>query len=96
MKILKVQNVSVIQNTNQKQFDKMLFCLKRLGSFDLGDAILLHPTEWKYSKQKYYIVKPCDSIDDICQKFDVSKEWIFAKNNCKNVFAGQKIVVGEL
>lgn len=110
MKVLQIESEKIFQNTNSKNFANLVGTNCHFD-FDLGDMIILqneNDFENKFAKTKiacldckqtnyiYYIIKPKDTLESVCKKFGISKNYIFDKNSCKRFFAGQKIIVGEL
>ena len=90
MKVISVDNVKYIKNTNNKKFANIL---KQTGlqnkTFQLGDMIVLPSNV----SQDFYVVQPCENINLIASKFNTSVENLERLNKCKNFFAGQKIKV---
>lgn len=99
MKVLELTNVKILQNTNSQKFE---IRLKNNGTkkHQLGDAVLLEHDDFlpkiKNSHTTYYVVKPCDTLEKVCKKFDLSKDWFCKKNKCKQIFAGQIVIVEDV
>ena len=109
MKVLQIKNEKIFQNTNSKNFANLI---GEDCDFDfaLGDMIILQNNnfenkhaktnilslDYKQKNYLYYVIKPIDTLESVCKKFEISKSYIFDKNSCKRFFVGQKIIVGEL
>lgn len=54
---------------------------------EIGDVLIL-----KYPEQTiYHIVKPKDTIKNICLKYNISEEFLKQKNKINTIFIGQKL-----
>lgn len=111
MKVLQIENEKIFQNTNSKNFAALLG-ESYSTDFSLGDMVILKTQnkfqnsdltktevtclDYKRTNYVYYVIKPIDTLENICKKFGITKSYVFDKNGCKRFFVGQKIIVGEL
>lgn len=45
------------------------------------------------TNKKYHIVKPTETIEKICQQYDISRDELIKKNNITKLFIGQMLEV---
>ncbi|MBQ9781967.1 MAG: LysM peptidoglycan-binding domain-containing protein [Clostridia bacterium] len=68
--------------------ERVIFVENMLSSGDISGKVL-----YVKSYKKIYIVKEFDTLDSVCEKFNVQKE-IFKKTNYVDyVFCGQRVIV---
>lgn len=70
-----------------KKYNVTPACVVTAGErLSCGDMALIF-------RERVYVVKPLDTLFDIAVKFGVTPQEILTKNNCSQIFTGQKLII---
>ena len=90
MKIVSVNKLPIIKNTNTAQYIELLKledCLADENEIKLGDCFVTKPDI------VFYTIKPNETLETVAKKFNVSVETLKKINQCEKVFFGQRVRV---
>ena len=89
MEVINISKMPYVINVNHKNFADILRCENmNVNHFKLGDCIVT-----KQKAEKYHVVRPCENINLIAKKYNVSVQDIVRLNKINKIFYGQKIRV---